>query len=179
MLFEQGVRLLENCRRYTTESIVKFILSSTGLDDQHFRRIVLAVQRMPRLQGPTGRPDVNRHDLGDHDQDDEEQSMSMSKRSHKDGKLYSMFFASKLLSSETRQWFLAAVLARDGPNHIGNASHRLMSLHTLLSVAKGRMSSGVLAHLKGVIHEALESTNVRYVAIAISLMCAVFRKRLF
>ncbi len=62
--------------------------------------------------------------------------MSMSKRSSKDGKLYTMFIASKVLSSETRHWFLAAVLARDGPNHKGNAPHRLMYLHTLLYVAK-------------------------------------------
>ncbi len=63
MLFKQAVLRLENSRRYTSAPITKFILSSTGLDEQHFHRIVLAVQRMPRLQGPTGRPDVNARKL--------------------------------------------------------------------------------------------------------------------
>jgi len=98
----------------------------------------------------------------------------MSKRGCSDRRLYTMLIVSKLLSSEIRHWFLAAVLARGGPHHKGNAPHRLMNLHTLLSVAKGRMSSVVLADLKGAIHEALESTNERYVIITISLMCAVF-----
>ncbi len=63
MMFKQVVLLLEISRCYTSAPINKFILSSTGLDEQHFRRIVLAVQRMPRLMGPTGRPDVNARNL--------------------------------------------------------------------------------------------------------------------
>ncbi len=90
-----------------------------------------------------------------------------------------MLIASKVLSSETQHWFLATVLALDSPNHKGNAPHRLMNLHTLLSVAKGRMSSVILADLKAAIHESLESTHEWYVVITISLMCAVFLTELW
>ncbi len=37
-----------------------FGLSSTGLDEFHYSRIIRAVPlNMPRLPGPTGRPDLN------------------------------------------------------------------------------------------------------------------------
>jgi hypothetical protein len=36
-----------------------FGLSSTGLDEFHYRRIIRAVQNMPRLPCPTGRPDIH------------------------------------------------------------------------------------------------------------------------
>ena len=57
-MFAQIVLLLENGRRYAISPITKFLLSSTGLGEPHFRRILEAVQIMPRLNGsmdPTSR----------------------------------------------------------------------------------------------------------------------------
>ena len=66
-MFEQVAQLLENARRCARAPITKFLLSSTGLGEPHFRRILEAVQRMPRLMDPTGpwtqRPDVAEEDL--------------------------------------------------------------------------------------------------------------------
>ena len=66
-MFAQIVLLLENGRRYAISPITKFLLSSTGLGEPHFRRILEAVQIMPRLMDPTGpwtqRPDVPEEDL--------------------------------------------------------------------------------------------------------------------
>ena len=68
-MFAQIVLLLENGRRYAISPITKFLLSSTGLGEPHFRRILEAVQIMPRLMDPTGpwtqRPDVPGGGLGD------------------------------------------------------------------------------------------------------------------
>jgi hypothetical protein len=86
---------------------------------------------------------------------------------------------SSLFSDETQHWFLAAVLARDSPYYKGNAPHRLMNLHTLVSVARSMMSPMILADLKAAICESLESDLDRYVVITISLMCAVFLTELF
>ena len=66
-MFAQIVLLLENGRRYAISPITKFLLSSTGLGEPHFRRILEAVQIMPRLMDPMGpwtqRPDVPEEDL--------------------------------------------------------------------------------------------------------------------
>jgi hypothetical protein len=63
-LFEQiAAVLLEDFRHYPWKPITKFLLSSTGLDEQHFRRIITAVQRMPRLMDPTRRPNVDAQEL--------------------------------------------------------------------------------------------------------------------
>ena len=64
MMFEQVALLLKNTRCYAVSEspITKFLLSSTGLGEPHFRRILEAGQHMPRLMDPTGpwnqRPDV-------------------------------------------------------------------------------------------------------------------------
>jgi hypothetical protein len=57
--FEQVALLLQYSRRYPGRPMLFFGLSSTGLDEIHYRRIIRAVLEMPRLPGPTGRPDVN------------------------------------------------------------------------------------------------------------------------
>ena len=62
-MFEQAALVLENARRYARTPITKFLLSSTGLDEHHFSRIICAVQRTPRLMDPTGCPDVDTEDL--------------------------------------------------------------------------------------------------------------------
>ncbi len=51
------VALLLQC--YPGRPMLFFGLSSTGLDEFHYRHIIRAVLNMPRLPGPTGRPDVN------------------------------------------------------------------------------------------------------------------------
>lgn len=56
-MFAQIVLLLENGRRYAISPITKFLLSSTGLGEPHFRRILEAVQIMhvswtQRVHGP-------------------------------------------------------------------------------------------------------------------------------
>jgi hypothetical protein len=65
-MFEQTAVLLEESRRYCKKPITMLVLSSTGLDEPHFRRIITAVQRMPRLMDPTGRPDIDAEDLDMH-----------------------------------------------------------------------------------------------------------------
>jgi hypothetical protein len=66
-MFEQIALLLENGRRYAISPITKFLLSSIGLGEPHFRRILEAVQDMPRPMDPTGpwtqHPDVAEEDL--------------------------------------------------------------------------------------------------------------------
>ena len=66
-MFKKVALPFENGRRYAVSPITKFLLSSTGLGEPHFRRILEAVQRMPRLMDPTGpwtqRPDVAEEDL--------------------------------------------------------------------------------------------------------------------
>jgi hypothetical protein len=57
--FEQVALLLQYSQRVPGRLMLFFGLSSTGLDEFHYRRIIRAVQNMPRLPGPTGRPDVN------------------------------------------------------------------------------------------------------------------------
>ncbi len=57
--FEQVALLLEYSRRAPRQPIIFFGLSSTGLDEFHFRCIIKAVQNRPHLPNPTGRPDVN------------------------------------------------------------------------------------------------------------------------
>ena len=57
--FEQVARLLEAARRFPRQLITFFGLSSTGLGECHFRRIITAVQNMQRLPAPWGRPDEN------------------------------------------------------------------------------------------------------------------------
>ena len=54
--FEQVARLLEAARRVPSKPITFFGLSSTGLEDFHFRRIIRAVDTLPRIPAPGGRP---------------------------------------------------------------------------------------------------------------------------
>jgi hypothetical protein len=57
--FEQVELLLQYSRRVQRRQMLFFGLSSTGLDEFHYHRIIRAVQNMPRIPNPTGRPDVN------------------------------------------------------------------------------------------------------------------------
>ena len=54
--FEQVARLLEAARRVPSKPITFFGLSSTGLGENHFRRIIRAVDTLPRIPAPGGRP---------------------------------------------------------------------------------------------------------------------------
>jgi sugar phosphate isomerase/epimerase len=54
--FEQTAKLLEAARRVPSKPITFFGLSSTGLGENHFRRIIRAVDTLPRIPAPGGRP---------------------------------------------------------------------------------------------------------------------------
>ena len=54
--FEQVARLLEAARRVPSKPITFFGLSSTGLGEHHFRRIIRAVDTLPPIPAPGGRP---------------------------------------------------------------------------------------------------------------------------
>lgn len=54
--FEQVARLLEAARRVPSKPITFFGLSSTGLGEFHFRRIIRAVDTLPPIPAPGGRP---------------------------------------------------------------------------------------------------------------------------
>ena len=54
--FEQVARLLQAARRVPSKPITFFGLSSTGLGEHHFRRIIRAVDTLPRIPAPGGRP---------------------------------------------------------------------------------------------------------------------------
>ena len=54
--FEQVARLLEAARRVPSKPITFFGLSSSGLGEFHFRRIIRAVDTLPRIPAPGGRP---------------------------------------------------------------------------------------------------------------------------
>lgn len=53
--FEQVARLLEAARRVPSKPITFFGLSSTGLGEFHFRRIIRAVDTLPPIPAPGGR----------------------------------------------------------------------------------------------------------------------------
>lgn len=54
--FEQVARLLQAARRVPSKPITFFGLSSTGLGEFHFRRIIRAVDTLPPIPAPGGRP---------------------------------------------------------------------------------------------------------------------------
>jgi hypothetical protein len=75
--------------------------------------------------------------------------MLMSKRNSKDGKLSLHPKCCRVRhGTGSWQWYWLGTVQK------GNAPHCLMNLHSLLFVAKGRMSSVILADLKAAIHEA-------------------------